>query len=209
MNELLQFVVRHGYTLIFAWVFVEQPGLPIPSAPLLLAAGALAGTHEMSLWMAISLAVLAAVTSDSMWYELGRRKGVRVLQLLCRISLEPDSCVRRTQVRFGKSGARVLLIAKFIPGLNAMAAPLSGIIRMGWRRFVLFDTLGALLWSSAFMITGYVFSGELERIAARVAYLGEWLLVLILAAFAGYIGWKLHNRYHFLRSLRIAGITPQ
>jgi membrane protein DedA with SNARE-associated domain/rhodanese-related sulfurtransferase len=209
MNELLQFVLRHGYLVIFAWVFSEQAGLPIPSAPLLLAAGALAGTRGMNLWLAITFAVSGAVVSDSMWYELGRRKGVRVLQLLCRISLEPDSCVRRTQVRFGKSGARVLLIAKFIPGLNAMAAPLSGIIRMGWRRFVLFDTLGALLWSSAFMITGYVFSGELERIAARAAYLGEWLLVLVLAAFAGYIAWKFYNRRRFLRRLKIARITPE
>ena len=90
-----------------------------------------------------------------------------------------------------------------------MAAPLAGIIRMGWRRFVLFDTLGALLWSGAFMITGYVFSGELERIAGRAAYLGEWLLVLILAAFAGYIGWKYYNRRRFLRKLRIARITPE
>ena len=209
MNELLQFVLRHGYLVIFAWVFSEQAGLPIPSAPLLLAAGALAGTRGMNLWLAITFAVSGAVVSDSMWYELGRRKGVRVLQLLCRISLEPDSCVRRTQVRFGKSGARVLLIAKFIPGLNAMAAPLSGIIRMGWRRFILFDALGALLWSSAFMITGYVFSGELERIAARAAYLGEWLLVLVLAAFAGYIGWKFYNRRRFLRRLKIARITPE
>ena len=209
MNELLQFVVRHGYTLVFAWVFIEQAGLPIPSAPLLLAAGALAGTREMNLWLAITFAVLACVASDSMWYELGRLKGVRVLQLLCRISLEPDSCVRRTQVRFGKSGPRVLLVAKFIPGLNAMAAPLAGIIRMGWRRFVLFDAIGSLLWSGAFMVTGYVFSGELERIAAQAAYLGKWLVVLVLAAFAGYVGWKYYNRRRFLRKLRIARITPE
>jgi membrane protein DedA with SNARE-associated domain/rhodanese-related sulfurtransferase len=209
MTQLLQFVVRHGYMLIFAWVFLEQAGLPIPSAPLLLAAGALAGTREMNLWLAIGFASLAAVSSDSMWYELGRRRGVRVLQLLCRISLEPDSCVRRTQVRFGKSGARVLLVAKYIPGLNAMAAPLAGIIRMGWRRFMLFDTLGALLWSSSFMITGYVFSGELERIAAQAAYLGTWVLVLVFAGFAGYIGWKYYNRRKFLRKLRISRITPE
>jgi membrane protein DedA with SNARE-associated domain/rhodanese-related sulfurtransferase len=209
MTELLQFVVRHGYTVVFAWVFIEQAGLPIPSAPLLLAAGALAGTHDMNLWVALAFAVLASVTSDFIWYELGRQKGVRVLQLLCRISLEPDSCVRRTQVSFGKRGARVLLVAKFVPGLNAMAAPLAGIIRMGWRRFLAFDVLGALLWSSTFMFAGYVFSGELERIAARAAYLGTWLLVLVLAAFAGYIGWKYYNRRKFLRNLRIARITPE
>jgi membrane protein DedA with SNARE-associated domain/rhodanese-related sulfurtransferase len=209
MNELLQFVVRHGYSLVFAWVFIEQAGLPIPSAPLLLAAGALAGTRQMNLGLVVTIAAVAALTSDCMWYELGRRNGVRVLQLLCRISLEPDSCVRRTQVSFGKNGARVLLVAKFIPGLNAMVAPLAGIIRMGWRRFLLFDVAGALLWVGTYTVTGYVFSGELERVAANAAYLGEWLLVLLLAAFAGYIGWKFYNRRRFLRRLSIARITPE
>lgn len=209
MNETLQFVVRHGYLLVFAWVFVEQAGLPVPSAPMLLAVGALAGTHRMNLGMAMAFAVLGAVASDSMWYEIGRRKGVRVLQVLCRISLEPDSCVRRTQVSFTRNGPRVLLGAKFIPGLNAMAAPLSGIIRMGWRKFLLFDAIGALAWVGLFTLTGYAFSSELERVAARVAYLGEWLLVLLLAAFAGYILWKFYNRQKFLRKLKIARITPE
>jgi membrane protein DedA with SNARE-associated domain/rhodanese-related sulfurtransferase len=209
MTETLQFVVRHGYLLVFAWVFVEQAGLPIPSAPLLLAAGALSGMHQMNLVTAITFAVIGAVASDSMWYELGRLKGVRVLQLLCRISLEPDSCVRRTQVSFTRNGPRVLLGAKFIPGLNAMAAPLSGIIKMEWRKFLLFDTIGAIAWASAFMIAGYAFSGELERIAARAAYLGEWLFVLLLAAFAGYILWKFYHRQKFLRKLKIARITPE
>ena len=110
---------------------------------------------------------------------------------------------------FGESGARVLLVAKFIPGLNAMAAPLAGIIRMQRRKFVFLDALGALLWVSAFTVTGYVFSGQLERIAARAAYLGEWLLVVLLAAFAAYIGWKFYNRQRFLRRLKIARITQE
>src|ERR1700687_1819097 len=209
MNELLQFVIRHGYTVVFAWVFIEQAGLPIPSAPVLLAAGALAGTHRMNLWVAILCAVFACLASDSMWYELGRQKGARVLRFLCRISLEPDSCVRQTQVKFGKSGARVLLVAKFVPGLNAMAAPLAGVIRMGWQRFLLFDTVGATLWSSSFMILGYAFRGKLGRVAAHAANLGEWLLVIVIAAFAAYIGWKYYNRQKFLRNLRIARITPE
>jgi len=209
MNELLQFVVRHGYVLVFAWVFIEQAGLPVPSAPLLLATGALSGMHQMNLWMAVGIAAIAAVSSDSMWYQLGRQKGVRVLQLLCRISLEPDSCVRRTQVSFGKNGARVLLVSKFVPGLNAMAAPLSGIIRMSWQRFLLFDAFGTLLWVSSFMITGYVFSGELERVAANAAFMGEWLLFLLVAGFGGYIGWKFYNRKRFLSRLKIARITPE
>ncbi|MBZ5699402.1 MAG: VTT domain-containing protein [Acidobacteriia bacterium] len=209
MNEMLEFVVRHGYLLVFAWVFAEQAGLPIPSAPLLLAAGALSGSHQMNLGLAITFAVFGAVASDTLWYELGRRKGPRVLRFICRISLAPDSCVRQTQVSFERNGSHVLLVAKFIPGLNAMAAPLAGIIRMGRRRFVSSDALGALLWAGAFMVTGYAFSGELERIAAQAAYLGEGLLVLLLAAFAGYIGWKLYNRQKFLRGLHIGRITPE
>jgi membrane protein DedA with SNARE-associated domain/rhodanese-related sulfurtransferase len=209
MKELLEFVVRHGYSLVFAWVFVEQAGLPIPSAPLLLAAGALSGTGKMNLGLAITVAVFAALASDYLWYELGRRKGVRVLQLLCRISLEPDSCVRRTQVSFGKKGPSVLLFSKFIPGLNAMVAPLAGIIRMGWQRFVMFDTLGALIWVGTYSVTGYVFSGELERIAARAAFLGHWLLVILLAGLAGYVAWKAYHRQKFLTGLKIARITPE
>src|SRR5215469_10578596 len=98
MTETLQFVLRHGYLVVFAWVFVEQAGLPVPSAPLLLAAGALSGMHRMNLAPSMAFAVLGAVAADSMWYEIGRLRGIRVLQLLCRISLEPDSCVRKTQV---------------------------------------------------------------------------------------------------------------
>jgi len=165
--------------------------------------------HRMNLGVAITTAAFAAIASDSIGYEIGRRKGVRVLQLLCRISLEPDSCVRRTQVIFGRNGARVLLVAKFIPGLNAMAAPLAGIIRMDRRRFLLFDVLGASTWVVAYTGAGFVFSEQLERIARRAAYLGEWFLVLLLAGFAGYILWKFHKRRTFLSNLRIARITPE
>lgn len=209
MTETLQFVLRHGYLVVFAWVLVEQGGLPVPSAPILLAAGALAGTQRMNLGAVMVCAVAGAVFADSMWYEVGHRKGVRVLQLLCRISLEPDSCVRRTQVSFSRSGPRVLLGAKFVPGLNAMAPPLAGIIRMGWRKFLLFDGLGATAWVATFTLTGYVFSGQLERVAARAAFLGEWLLVIVLAAFAGYILWKFYNRRKFLKKLKIARISPE
>lgn len=209
MTETLQFVVQHGYMMVFAWVFVEQAGLPVPSAPLLLATGALSGMHQMNLGIAVACAALGAVASDSMWYEIGRLRGVRVLQFLCRISLEPDSCVRRTQVSFTRNGPSVLMAAKFIPGLGAMSAPLAGIIKMGWRKFLLYDVAGAVAWVSAYMFTGYVFSGELERVARGAAHLGEWVLVILVAGFAAYIGRKFYNRQKFLSKLKIARITPE
>ena len=111
MSETLQFLVKHGYLVLFAWVFAEQIGLPLPSVPLLLAAGALAGAGRLKVTAVVGLPVVAAVISDVLWYELGRRRGVRVLQFLCRISLEPDSCVRRTESTFERQGAGSLVLA--------------------------------------------------------------------------------------------------
>jgi membrane protein DedA with SNARE-associated domain/rhodanese-related sulfurtransferase len=209
MNETLEFLVRHGYSLLFGWVFAEQMGLPLPSGPLLLAAGALAGTDRMNLLFVLTLPLLAVAICDTFWYELGRRRGMSILRLICRISLERDSCVRRTQIRFERDGAWALVVAKFVPGLNAVAPPLAGVIRMKWRRFFFFDGLGALLWASAYIATGYAFSGELERIVAHLAFLGRGLFALLLATLAAYVGWKYFHRRRFLRSLRIARITPE
>ncbi len=209
MNATLQFLVRHGYAVLFAWVFVEQAGLPLPSAPLLLAAGALAGAGRLSLALAIALPVVAALVSDFLWYELGRRRGVKVLQFLCRISLEPDSCVRRTESTFERHGAKSLLVSKFIPGLNTAAPPLAGVFGMKFPRFALFDALGTLLWASALTGLGFAFSDQIERVADEALTLGKWLMALLVAALFSYIAWKYFKRRRFLRQLRIARITPE
>jgi hypothetical protein len=151
--------------------------------------------------------VLAALAADMLWYQLGRRRGIKVLQFLCKISLEPDSCVRRTEGVFAKQGARSLLLAKFLPGLGTVAPPLAGIFHMRARRFLLFDGLGSMLWAGTFLGLGYIFSGQIERIAEHLASLGGWLLVLIVAALASYISYKFIARQRFLRELRIARIT--
>jgi membrane protein DedA with SNARE-associated domain len=207
MHRTLEFLLHHGYVVLLAWVFAEQVGLPVPSMPLLLAAGALAGTGRMSFFASLFCAMFAAVAADSIWYQLGRRKGIKVLQFLCKISLEPDSCVRRTEGVFAKQGARSLLLAKFLPGLGTVAPPLAGIFHMRARRFLLFDGLGSLLWAGSFLGLGFVFSGQIERIAEHLASLGGWLLVLIVAALAAYITYKYIARQRFLRELRIARIT--
>ncbi len=207
MHATLEFLVHHGYLVLVGWVFLEQAGLPLPSIPLLLAAGALAGAGKLNLPLALLLSVAAAVSADTIWYELGRRRGIRVLQLLCRISLEPDSCVRRTQGVFEKQGARSLLLAKFIPGLSTVATPLAGIFHMRLSRFLLFDSLGSLLWAGSFLGVGLLFSNQIERIAARAASLGGWLILLIAAALASYVTYKFAARQKFLRDLRISRIT--
>lgn len=208
MSGTVEFLVRHGYLVLFVWVLAEQLGLPLPSAPLLLAAGALAGTGRMNLAITLALPIVAVAICDAFWYELGRRRGLKVLQWICRVSLEPDSCVHKTQLRFERNGEWALVVAKFIPGFNAMAPPLAGISRMSWRRYALFDGLGILFWVGSYIATGYIFSGELERVAARLAFLGWGLLALILSALLLYIAWKEFKRRRFLRDLRIARISP-
>ena len=157
MNSTLEFLVRHGYVVLLGWVFVEQIGLPIPSVPLLLAAGALAGTGRMNIFAALLVSMFAAICADSMWYQLGRIKGIRILQLLCKISLEPDSCVRRTEGVFSRQGSRSLIFAKFLPGLGTVAPPLAGVFHMRPSRFLLFDAMGTLLWAGSFLGVGLCF----------------------------------------------------
>lgn len=207
MHRTLEFLLHHGYAVLLAWVFAEQVGVPIPAMPLLLAAGALAGTGHLNFFASLFCAVFATLTADSIWYQLGRRKGITILQFLCRISLEPDSCVRRTEGVFSKHGARSLLVAKFLPGLGIVTPPLAGIFHMRLRRFLLFDAAGSLLWSGTFLGLGYIFSGEIERFAERLRALGGWLLVLLIAVFAAYIAYKYVARRRFMHELRIARIT--
>ena len=209
MNETIQFLIQHGYALLFAWVLLEQLGLPVPAIPLLLAAGALAGSGRMDLALVVGLAIIAALVADLFWYYLGRYRGSRVLKLLCRISLEPDSCVRRTEDVFVRLGAQSLLIAKFVPGLNTAAPPLAGIFRMPVSRFMLFDGLGALAWAASFAGLGYIFSDQLERVAAYALRWGSSLVVVLVGSLAAYILWKYVQRQRFLHRLRIARITPK
>ena len=209
MNEAVQFLLDHGYTLLFIGVFAEQIGLPLPSVLFLLAAGALSATGHFHFATALSLVFLAALSTDIFWYELGRRRGGRVLRFLCRIALEPDSCVRRTEDVFARHGARSLLVAKFIPGLNTVAPPLAGIFLMRFSRFLLFDGLGTFLWATGFMGIGYLFSDQLERIGGYALQLGTWLGVILAGGLAGYILFKYVQRQRFLRQLRIARLTPE
>src|SRR5450432_357582 len=207
MNSTLEFLVRHGYVVLLGWVFVEQIGLPIPSIPLLLAAGALAGSGRMNIFAALFVSMFAAICADSIWYQLGRIKGIRILQLLCKISLEPDSCVRRTEGVFSRQGSRSLIFAKFLPGLGTVAPPLAGVFHMRPGRFLMFDAMGTFLWAGSFLGVGFVFSDQIERIAERIATLGGGMGVTLVTFFSLYILYKFIGRQRFLRQLRIARIT--
>lgn len=209
MEELLEHAVRYRYLLLFAFVFAEQAGLPLPALPILLGAGALARTGQLHMGLALALGVTASVLTDVLWYEIGRRRGAKVLNLLCRISLEPDSCVRRTEELFARHGARSLTVAKFVPGYSTAAPPLAGIFGMRLGRFLLFDSIGAALWILAFMGLGYLFGDRLERVLQNATWIGSHFGAVLLGALVLYVLVKFVQRQRFLRQLRIARISPR
>ena len=209
MNEALQFLITHGYAILFIWVLAEQIGLPLPAIPILMGAGALSASRLMSLPVALIVAIGAAMLSDVTWYEIGRRRGAKVLNFLCRISLEPDRCVRYTGNFFTRFGARSLLVAKFVPGLNSVAPPLAGIFRMRWPRFLLFDVMGVMIWAGTYTGLGYIFSNQLERAGKYVAQFVGSLGVALAAALAVYVLWKYSQRRRIVRQLRVARVSSE
>lgn len=208
MNDAVEFLIHHGEAVVFAAVLAEQIGLPVPAVPVLLAAGALAGAGKISLASAILLSLVACFAGDLVWYELGRYRGRQALNLLCRIALEPDSCVRRTENFFGRHGLRSLVLAKFIPGLSTITPALAGLFGVSARQFLLYNGLGALVWSVSFIVPGYLFSQQLESMAEQSARFGAATALLLGGSFTAYVAYKFIHRQWVLRELRIARISP-
>ncbi|MEO6873122.1 MAG: DedA family protein/thiosulfate sulfurtransferase GlpE [Chthoniobacterales bacterium] len=204
MNDALAFLVRNGPLVLFVGVFIEQVGLPIPAAPLLLAAGALVAAGKMNWAVAIGSAAVGSLLADLIWYQLGRIRGTRILGFLCRISLEPDSCIRSTQDIFLHHGMGAVVVAKFVPGLSTVMPPLAAIFRVPLRRFLLFDGLGCLLYPVCVGGLGFLFSDQVVDILHALGRIGRGGLMVVLGSLAAYIGYKYFQRQ---RRLRIARIT--
>ncbi len=209
MHEILQFVTRHGYAVLFAAVLAEQCGIPVPSVPVLLAVGTLIGVGALHLAPALAVAVLASLIGDTLWFALGAWRGRSILRLLCRVSLEPDSCVRNTEGLYTRYGASSLLFAKFVPGLSTVAPPLAGVVGLGRWKFVLFDGLGSLVWSGAYILVGWVFRAQIEQLAEILAGMGSSLALLLGALLAAWLLIKYAQRRRIYRTLRTARISPE
>jgi len=209
MGHTADFIVRHGYALLFVWLLAEQGALPLPSIPLLLGCGALARSGQLNPVLVVLSGMAACLIADNVWFQLGRRRGARILHFLCRVALEPDSCVRRTENAFEKYGVRSLLVAKFVPGLNAVAAPMAGSSGTSLGRFLCFDTMGALIWMLTYTGLGYAFSDQIEDVAEYAMRMGSGLIGVLAALLGAWIGWKLIQRQRFLRKISVARITPE
>ncbi|HVO98538.1 MAG TPA: VTT domain-containing protein [Bryobacteraceae bacterium] len=209
MHQPMEILLRHGYLLLFAVVLAEQLGAPIPAMPVLLAMGALIGSGKYSWAGALWLSVAAATAADGAWYLIGRKRGSSVLKLLCRISLEPDSCVSTTRYWFKRLGGWALVIAKFVPGLSTVSPPMAGLSRMPWWRFLGADGLGAFLWSGALLGLGFVFRAQLDMVGDYATRLGGRLILVLGGGLAMWICFKYYQRRRFIKSLRVARIQPE
>jgi membrane protein DedA with SNARE-associated domain/rhodanese-related sulfurtransferase len=206
-QEIIALIAQYGVLLVFFNVLVEQAGAPVPAVPTLVVAGALAAHGQLPVAGVVGAAVAGCLLSDSMWYWAGRRFGAGVMRMLCRISLSPDSCVRQSELRFVRWRGRILLIAKFVPGLSTVASSLVGAMGLRLSSFVLFDGLGSLLWASAAVGLGYVFAAQIDVVLAALVSAGTWAVGLLLCLLALYILVKWWQRRRLLRTLRMARIT--
>lgn len=209
MPTAVDILAQHTYLIVFLWVMAEQFGVPIPSVPVLLAAGSLAATGNQSLSLVILAAVAGCFLSDSIWYVLGKRYGGPVLRTLCRLTFEVSSCVRRTEERFMKYGAPVLLLAKFVPGLSTAAPPIAGQTGMPYRRFLAYDLAGSLVWSAAVALVGSLFGNILQLHPELLSWAERFAGILLLLAVVGFFVYRVLKQQAFLKQVRTRRLAPE
>ncbi len=209
MSVGLEFFIHHAYLVLFGWIIAEQIGLPIPSAPLLLTAGTLTATHTLSLPLILLSAVAACLVSDSVWYFMGARFGGGMVRLVCKLSFESATCVRRTGDFFQRYGARAMLVAKFIPGLGAVAAPIAGQSKMPYPTFLIWDAAGAVLWSGSIALVGRFFGDVLKRHPEALSTVGHFAGILFVLLLVSFFCYRLYRQRAFLRQIRGAKIEPE
>ena len=213
MSQQLLLALGHfGLELVIINVFVDQLGLPVPAVPTLIVAGAVAANGgaaygQLSLSAVFLGAVLACLAADCGWYLLGEIFGIRVLKTLCRISLEPDSCVSNTQSRFERWGVNSLIIAKFVPGLSIIAPPLAGALRIGWARFIFLSSLSAILWVGTGLGLGMLFRTQVEALLINLDRIGSLAGLIAVLLLGGYVAYKWWERTRFYKMLRMARIS--
>ena len=207
MSKLVAWVSQYGVAIVFANVLVEQIGIPIPALPTLIVAGSLARQGELSFAALLLAAVAATFLVDTSWYFLGRRYGHRVLKMLCRVSLSPDSCVRQTEGIFAKWGMASVVAARFITGFSTVAPPLAGAMGAKLSTFLVYDTLGTVLWAGSGLLLGWIFHRAIEDLLEFLEGLGTGAFYVIAAALVLFVLFKWWQRRRFYRALRMARIT--
>lgn len=207
MDTIVSLIQHYGLLVIFANLLLEEAGLPIPSIPAVMVAASMTGQTHYGIAGIVLAGTAGALLADIAWYRSGRRYGRRVLNLLCRVSLSPDSCVRQTESMFVKAGPLALVFAKFVPGLANVCVALAGITRLRFRTFLALDALGAALYVGGVALLGVLFAGAIEDALATLESLGLYGLLVVLGLLAVYLLVRWWQRRLFIRQLRMDRVT--
>ena len=208
MHSTAEIFLHYDYLILFLWVLVEQLGLPLPSTPILLTAGTLTATHDTRLHWVILAVMLGAAVGDSVWFRLGDRYGSAVTRWICKFSMEAASCIRKTEDVLTRHGSAGLLLAKFVPGLNTMAAPLAGQSKMRYRTFLLYDMVGTFLWAATFVLIGRFFGDAISRDGMVLHWVSRSAAALVILIVLGLFISRIVRQQLFLRKIRTLRIEP-
>ena len=190
MTQLSQFLTSYGGSVLFLVILAEQLGLPIPAAPVLVAAGALAANGELSPASAIGVTMVACVLGDLIWFYAGRQRGSGVLQLVRRIFRCDSLCFERAERSFARFGISAVVGAKFVPGVGFLIPAFAGAFRIDFAKFLRFDLLGSLLYGAFYVVLGMIFSSQVNSVLTSLGKFGLGAVGLVLLAFAVIVGWK-------------------
>jgi membrane protein DedA with SNARE-associated domain len=205
MTPLLTAIAHHGYLLVFLIVFAEAAGMPVPAAIALIAGGAAAAAHFLNPALVLALAISAMMLGDTLLFVLGRYTGWALLGFLCRLSLNPETCILRSAESFYKRGRLTLIFAKFIPGINTMAPPLAGSMKMKPAQFLRLDFAGTCLYVLAYTSVGYVFRDFVAKITHGLQSAGHVVTEVVLLAV---VVLAAHRIVQF-RRYRVTGVVPR
>jgi membrane protein DedA with SNARE-associated domain/rhodanese-related sulfurtransferase len=204
VENLVDVFTRHGLLALFVGVFIEQIGVPTPALPFFVLAGARAAGDASFAMKALAVGTMAAMIADACWYFAGRYFGRAVLSLLCRVSLSPDTCVRKSEVSFARRGATTVLLAKFLPGISLLAPPLAGALGMRLSLFLVLELAGSLLWGGSGIALGLVFHRQVQGVLTRLSDLGGQAAAVLAGAVALYVIFRLWHRLSVAGQLKAA-----
>ena len=197
------------YPILFVAVLARQLCFPVPALLFLLTGGALAGAGKLNFVGVLMVAALGCLLADLVWFEAGRLRGKRVLRLLCALTHDPSYCIRRGREIFARKGLRLLLIAKFVPGLDGLCPPLAGMLGTSRAAFLVHDAGGASLWAGAFISCGFIFARQLDKIAQRISVVATALVLIFGVPLLIFFVLKVAQLVLMIRLLRPLQIQPQ
>lgn len=204
--QITESLQRDAVWVVFLNVLAQQAGLPVPAVPTLLLAGSLAGSSGQLAAM-LCAAIFASVIADALWYLAGRRFGYRVLAGLCRLSINPASCVSQTESRFVRWGPGSLVVAKFVPGFSTVAPPIAGALRVNLSVFLLAAGAGAAIWAGLALVVGRVLHNEVKSAIALLERNAANAIFLVIVLGAIWLGWKFWQKYRFRRLSAVPHIS--